>query len=73
MTALVVGRIKALMILGGENVVPHDIEEIVDRPARVHLVRRGTIPKTSSGKIQRARLAQMLGEGALRERLVYEP
>jgi acyl-CoA synthetase (AMP-forming)/AMP-acid ligase II len=125
----VTGRLKDLMILGGENVVPHDIEEIVDhvagirysaavavdsertgtqrlhviaevrdesappetyhrlvtdivkrvhderghRPARVHLVRGGTIPKTSSGKIQHARLGQMLGEGALRERLVYEP
>jgi fatty-acyl-CoA synthase len=125
----VTGRLKDLMILGGENVVPHDIEEIVDhvagirysaavavdsertgtqrlhviaevrdesappeayhrlisdivkrvhderghRPARVHLVRGGTIPKTSSGKIQRARLGQMLGEGALRDRLVYEP
>ena len=125
----VTGRLKDLMILGGENVVPHDIEEIVDhvagirysaavaidsersgtqrlhviaevrdesappetyhrlvtdivkrvhderghRPARVHLVRGGTIPKTSSGKIQRGRLGQMLGEGALRERLVYEP
>ena len=125
----VTGRLKDLMILGGENVVPHDIEEIVDhvagirysaavavdsersgtqrlhviaevrdesappetyhrlvtdivkrvhderghRPARVHLVRGGTIPKTSSGKIQHARLGQMLGEGALRERLIYEP
>ncbi len=125
----VTGRLKDLMILGGENVVPHDIEEIVDhvagirysaavavdsertgtqrlhviaevrdesappdtyhrlitdivkrvhderghRPARVHLVRAGTIPKTSSGKIQRARLGQMLAEGALRDRLVYEP
>ena len=125
----VTGRLKDLMILGGENVVPHDIEEIVDhvagvrysaavgvdsersgsqrlhvivevrdesavadsyrrlvtdivrrvhearghRPARVHLVRGGTIPKTSSGKIQRARLGQMLDEGALRDRLLYEP
>ena len=125
----ITGRLKDLMILGGENVVPHDIEEIVDhvagvrysaavgidsersgtqrlhviaevrdesalaetyhrlvadivkrihetrghRPARVHLVRGGTIPKTSSGKIQRARLGQMLHEGALRDRLVYEP
>ena len=125
----VTGRLKDLMILGGENVVPHDIEEIVDhvagvrysaavglegersgtqrlhvvaevrdesaepeayhrlvtdivrrvhearghRPARVHLVRGGTIPKTSSGKIQRARLGQLLEEGALRDRLIYEP
>jgi acyl-CoA synthetase (AMP-forming)/AMP-acid ligase II len=125
----VTGRLKDLMILGGENVVPNDIEEIVDhvagvrysaavgvdsersgtqrlhviaevrdegavaetyhrlvtdivkrvhearghRPARVHLVRGGTIPKTSSGKIQRARLGQMLHEGALHDRLVYQP
>jgi acyl-CoA synthetase (AMP-forming)/AMP-acid ligase II len=125
----VTGRLKDLMILGGENVVPHDVEEIVDhvagvrysaavgvdsertgtqrlhviaevrdesappetyhrlitdivkrvhdarghRPARVHLVRGGTIPKTSSGKIQRARLGQMLAEGGLRDRLVHEP
>jgi acyl-CoA synthetase (AMP-forming)/AMP-acid ligase II len=125
----VTGRLKDLMILGGENVVPNDIEEVVDhvagvrysaavgvdsersgtqrlhviaevrdegavaetyhrlvtdivkrvhearghRPARVHLVRGGTIPKTSSGKIQRARLGQMLHEGALHDRLVYQP
>ena len=123
------GRIKDVMILGGKNVIPADIEEIVDavpgvrysaavglesertgtqrlhvvaevrdeaaaheayhelvreivtrvhgarghRPARVLLVRSGTIPKTSSGKIQRSRLGQMIQEGALRERLVYEP
>ena len=123
----VTGRLKDLMILGGENVVPHDIEEIVDhvpgvrysaavgvesertgtqrlhviaevrdesaagdiyhrlvtdivkrvhearghRPARVHLVRGGTIPKTSSGKIQRARLAQLVRDGELKNRQLY--
>src|SRR5204863_85720 len=36
------------------------------RPARVLLVRSGTIPKTSSGKIQRSRLGQMIDDGALR-------
>ena len=41
------------------------------RPARVHLVRSSTIPKTSSGKIQRARLAQLVRDGELRDRLVY--
>ncbi len=121
------GRLKDVMILGGENVVPTDIEHIVDevpgirysaavgvesertgtqrlhvvaevrdeqaspetyrglvteivrrlhqqrghRPARVHLVRAGTIPKTSSGKIQRQRLAALLAGGGLRERLVH--
>src|SRR5688572_21843325 len=112
----VTGRLKDLMILGGENVVPGDIEEVVDhvagvrysaavgidsertgtqrlfvvaevrdetadeavrqklvksivsriyaerghRPARVLLVRSGTIPKTSSGKIQRSRVADLI-------------
>ncbi|MBI2217847.1 MAG: AMP-binding protein [Candidatus Rokubacteria bacterium] len=121
------GRLKDLMILGGENVVPSDIEEVVDqlsavrysaavaidsertgtqrlfvvaevrddsatdatwhelvrtivarvhharghRPGRVLLVRPGTIPKTSSGKIQRSRLAQMIQDGELRDRLVH--
>ena len=125
----VTGRIKDVMILGGENVIPADVEEVVDavagvrysaavgvesartgtqrlhviaevrdesaspeayhtlvrdivqrvhaarghRPARVLLVRAGTIPKTSSGKIQRARLGQMVQEHGLRERLIYEP
>jgi acyl-CoA synthetase (AMP-forming)/AMP-acid ligase II len=125
----VTGRIKDVMILGGENVIPPDVEEIVDavpgvrysaavgvesertgtqrlhivaevrdeaagadayhalvrdivqrvhaarghRPARVLLVRAGTIPKTSSGKIQRSRLAMMLQEHGLRERLIYAP
>ena len=125
----VTGRIKDVMILGGENVIPADVEEVVDsvagvrysaavgvesertgtqrlhvvaevrdesaaedayhglvreivhrvhtarghRPARVLLVRSGTIPKTSSGKIQRSRLGQMIDDGALRERLIYEP
>jgi acyl-CoA synthetase (AMP-forming)/AMP-acid ligase II len=125
----VTGRLKDLMILGGDNIVPNDIEEVVDhvagvrysaavgiesarsgtqrlhvvaevrdegatadafhhlvtdivrrvhearghRPARVLLVRAGTIPKTSSGKIQRARLGQLIQDGAIRDRLVYEP
>jgi fatty-acyl-CoA synthase len=58
--------------------IAHDVTQAVRqrsglRPARVLLVRPQTIPKTSSGKIQRARLGQMLGEGALSDRLVYEP
>ena len=123
----VTGRLKDLIIVGGENIVPVDIEEIVDhvpgvrysaavgidsertgsqrlhvvaevregaddtealrslvreivqrvhqgrghRPARVLLVRPGTIPKTSSGKIQRSRLGQMIAGNELGDRLVY--
>ncbi|HYE91373.1 MAG TPA: AMP-binding protein [Terriglobales bacterium] len=125
----ITGRIKDVMILGGENVIPADVEEVVDavagvrysaavgidsdrtgtqrlhvvaevrdesapperyhalvrdivhrvhaarghRPGRVLLVKSGTIPKTSSGKIQRSRLGGMIREGALKDRLVYEP
>jgi acyl-CoA synthetase (AMP-forming)/AMP-acid ligase II len=121
------GRLKDVIIMGGENVMPADVEEVVDdvpgvrysaavgldseragtqrlhvvaevrsesasdedyhglvreivsrvhkarghRPARVLLVRASTIPKTSSGKIQRSRLAQMLRQGELHDRVVY--
>src|SRR5918994_2053421 len=124
----VTGRLKDLMILGGENVVPGDIEEIVDhvagvrysaaigidsertgtqrlfvvaevrddsadehahqqivksivirvhqtrghRPSRVLLVRSGTIPKTSSGKIQRSRVAELVRTGAINERALHQ-
>jgi len=34
-------------------------------------VRPGTIPKTSSGKIQRSRLGQMISSEELGERIVY--
>jgi acyl-CoA synthetase (AMP-forming)/AMP-acid ligase II len=123
----ITGRIKDVIILGGENVLPADIEEVVDhvpgvrysaavgldseragtqrlhvvaevrsesaaegeyrdlvreivsrvhksrghRPARVLLVRTGTIPKTSSGKIQRSRLAQMIQGDELRDRVLH--
>ncbi len=123
----VTGRLKDIIIVGGENVLPADIEEVVDgvpgvrysaavgldseragtqrlhivaevrsetashndyhglvreivsrvhrtrghRPARVLLVRASTIPKTSSGKIQRSRLAQMIRQGELHDRVVY--
>jgi acyl-CoA synthetase (AMP-forming)/AMP-acid ligase II len=123
----VTGRLKDLIILGGQNVVPTGVEEIVDRvegvrysaavgidsertgtqrlhvvaevrsedadddafhdlvreivnrvhrasghrPARVILVRASTIPKTSSGKIQRSRLAEMIRDESIAERVVY--
>ena len=41
------------------------------RPAKVLLVRASTIPKTSSGKIQRARLGQMIAGNELAEAVVY--
>ncbi len=123
----VTGRLKDVIILGGENLIPADVEEIVDqvpgvrysaavgvesdrtgtqrlhvvaevreaaadaatlsglvrdivqrvregrghRPARVLLVRPGTIPKTSSGKIQRSRLGEMIAHEELGDRLVH--
>jgi acyl-CoA synthetase (AMP-forming)/AMP-acid ligase II len=121
----ITGRLKDVIILGGENITPADIEEVVDhvagvrysaavglssertgtqrlyvvaevrdaaaetlprlvreivnrvheerghRPSRVVLVRPGTIPKTSSGKIKRSHLAEMIHAGALRDQIVY--
>jgi acyl-CoA synthetase (AMP-forming)/AMP-acid ligase II len=123
----VTGRLKDIIIVGGENIIPADIEEIVDRtpgvrysaavglasdrtgshrlhivaelreadmsaeamsrmvrdivqrvrharghrPARVLLVNRGAIPKTSSGKIQRARLAELVARNELGDRLLH--
>jgi acyl-CoA synthetase (AMP-forming)/AMP-acid ligase II len=122
----VTGRLKDVIILAGENLLPADVEEVADqvpgvrysavvgvdsgrtgsqrlyvvaevrdesaatdalrqitkeivtrvhkarghRPARVLLVRASTIPKTSSGKIQRSRLAQMIEAGELKDRVV---
>ena len=122
----VTGRLKDVIILAGQNVLPADVEEVADhvpgvrysaavgidnsrtgsqrlyvvaevrdegataetlrqmtkemvtrvhtarghRPARVLLVRASTIPKTSSGKIQRSRLGQMIEAGELKDRVV---
>jgi len=41
------------------------------RPARVLLVVPGTIPKTSSGKIQRMRLGTMIDKDELADRTLY--
>jgi len=41
------------------------------RPARVLLVRPQTIPKTSSGKIQRSALAALVAEGRLGDRILH--
>ena len=124
----VTGRVKDLIILGGKNVTPTDVEEVVDhvggvrysaavgidsertgsqrlhivaevrgdggdrealsalvreivqrvhharghRPAKVLLVRPSTIPKTSSGKIQRARLVEMIASHEVDSQIVYE-
>jgi fatty-acyl-CoA synthase len=123
----ITGRLKDVIIVGGENIVPADLEELIDqvsgirysavvaidsertgtqrlyvvaevrgepvdaeasrrltgeivrrvheerghRPARVLLVQPGTIPKTSSGKIQRSRLAEMIEAGNLKDRLLH--
>jgi acyl-CoA synthetase (AMP-forming)/AMP-acid ligase II len=123
----VVGRQKNLLIVRGENLMPSDVESVVDqvpgvrysaavgvasdrlgtqrlvvvaearepeagpeaasalvraivtavrgirgfRPSRVLVVRPGTIPKTTSGKIQHARLAAMVAEGRLGAALLY--
>jgi acyl-CoA synthetase (AMP-forming)/AMP-acid ligase II len=123
----ITGRLKDLIILGGGNLIPADVEEVVDhvpgvrysaavgidsertgsqrlhivaevrgdggtqdeqsslvgeivrrvhratghRPAKVLLVRPSTIPKTSSGKIQRARLGEMIASNEVAEATVY--
>jgi acyl-CoA synthetase (AMP-forming)/AMP-acid ligase II len=41
------------------------------RPSRVLLVRPGAIPKTTSGKIQHARLAEMVADAQLGDALLY--
>jgi acyl-CoA synthetase (AMP-forming)/AMP-acid ligase II len=123
----VTGRLKDIIVLGGANLAPGDVEDVVDhvpgvrysaavgiesersgtqrlfvvaevrdegadaetlhalardivarvhrarghRPARVLLVRAGTIPKTSSGKIQRSRLAELVATRSLGDRVLH--
>jgi acyl-CoA synthetase (AMP-forming)/AMP-acid ligase II len=122
-----VGRQKDVIIVRGENLMPLDVEKVVDavpgvrysaavgitserlgtqrlvvvaemrrpdadpaeasdlvrrivtavhrirgfRPSRVLLVRPGTIPKTTSGKIQHARLGELITDAQLGDALVY--
>ncbi|MBI4242114.1 MAG: AMP-binding protein [Candidatus Rokubacteria bacterium] len=124
----ITGRLKDLIIVAGENLVPSDIEDVVDQipgirysaavgieserlgtqrlhvvaevrdiapdhatlshlvreisqrvharcghhPARVLLAKPRTLPKTSSGKLQRSRLAQLLARGELSDSIIYQ-
>jgi fatty-acyl-CoA synthase len=57
--------------------ITHDVTQAVRRrsglrPARVLLVRPQTIPKTSSGKIQRSALAAMVAEGRAEGRVLHQ-
>jgi acyl-coenzyme A synthetase/AMP-(fatty) acid ligase len=56
--------------------IAHDVTQAVRqrnglRPARVLLVKPQTIPKTSSGKIQRAALAAMVAEERITDRILH--
>ncbi len=76
-------RLHVVAEVRGESAPPEEyhglVREIVSRvhkqrghrPARVLLVRAGTVPKTSSGKIQRSRLVEMIQRGELHDRIVY--
>src|SRR5437867_176909 len=78
-------RLHVVAEVRGEGAPPEEyhglVREIVSRvhkqrghrPARVLLVRAGTVPKTSSGKIQRSRLVEMIQRGELHDRIVYGP
>jgi acyl-CoA synthetase (AMP-forming)/AMP-acid ligase II len=64
--------------IGSEDLsrIAHDVTQAVRRrsglrPARVFLVRPQTIPKTSSGKIQRSALAAMVAEGRVESRILH--
>ena len=124
----ITGRLKDVIIVAGENIVPADLEDVVDQipevrysavvgidserlgtqrlhvvaevrdtgvdhdalshlvreivqrvharcghhPARVLLIKPRTLPKTSSGKLQRSRLAQLIAGGELADSVVYQ-
>jgi fatty-acyl-CoA synthase len=76
-------RLHVVVEVRGDGLAPeelsriaHDVTQAVRhrsglRPARVLLVQPQTIPKTSSGKIQRAALAAMVAEGRLADRVLH--
>ena len=63
----------------GADAMSRLIREIVQRvhhgrghrPAKVLLVQRGAIPKTSSGKIQHSRLGEMIAKDELGDQVLY--
>src|SRR5207247_4708833 len=63
----VTGRLKDLMILGGENVVPHDIEEIVDHVAGVRYSAAVGVESERSGTQRLHVVAEVRDEGAVPE------
>jgi len=76
-------RLHVIAEVRGDGLTPeelsriaHDVTQAVRRqsgfrPARVLLVRPQTIPKTSSGKIQRSALAAMVADGRVADRILH--
>jgi acyl-coenzyme A synthetase/AMP-(fatty) acid ligase len=76
-------RLHVVAEVRGDGLAPADLADLARaitrevhrrrgfHPARILLVRAQTIPKTSSGKIQRAALAAQVAAGGLGERLIH--
>jgi acyl-CoA synthetase (AMP-forming)/AMP-acid ligase II len=76
-------RLHVIAEVRGETMSPDELSRIAQdvtqavrqrnglRPARVLLVKPQTIPKTSSGKIQRAALAAMVAEKRIADRILH--
>jgi acyl-CoA synthetase (AMP-forming)/AMP-acid ligase II len=76
-------RLHVIVEVRGDTVSPEELSRIAQdvaqavrqrnglRPARVLLVKPQTIPKTSSGKIQRAALAAMVAEERITDRILH--
>src|SRR5262249_19471446 len=60
----VTGRLKDLMILGGENVVPHDVEEIVDHVAGVRYSAAVGVDSERTGTQRLHVIVEVRDEGA---------